>query len=187
VGISSRRFLTCLSIFPTMRLSFSQVDPSVTRHTTHILPKEIMVIRKKISGVYKITCTENSCCYIGQSGDISQRWSQHLENLMSNRHVNLNLQEAWNKHGLAKFSFTVLEIVQGEKDRTEREKHFIRDNLAICYNSQWDRAHSISNGKIIHCSSGKEMNAPSFDSTQSVTEIQEDLVSKWHRMVSKKS
>ena len=58
---------------------------------------------------------------------------------MSKRHVNLALQEAWDTHGLPKFNFTLMEVVQGEKDRLEREKHFIRENLAVCYNAQWDK------------------------------------------------
>jgi group I intron endonuclease len=144
-----------------------------------------MVLKRKISGVYKITCTETSDCYIGQSGDITGRWNQHLEGLMSNRHVNLNLQEAWNKYSLIKFNFTVLEIVQEEKDRIEREKHFIRENLSKCYNSQWDRAHSIVRGKIIHSSSGKELNAKPVLETQPEPGSEEDLVTKWHRMVSR--
>ena len=53
-----------------------------------------MTIKRKISGVYKITCTETGRCYIGQSGDITLRWNQHLDDLMSKRHVNLALQEA---------------------------------------------------------------------------------------------
>ena len=143
-------------------------------------------LNKRISGVYKITCTDTGRCYIGQSGDITRRWNQHLENLMFNRHVNLGLQESWNNYSLSKFNFMILEVVQEEKDRLEREKHFIIENLAVCYNSSWDRAHSIVNGKIIHSSSGKEMNAPSVGAKTSATEPENDLVSEWHRLVSKR-
>jgi oligoendopeptidase F len=105
---------------------------------------------------------------------------------MFNRHVNLGLQESWNNYSLSKFNFMILEVVQEEKDRLEREKHFIIENLAVCYNSSWDRAHSIVNGKIIHSSSGKEMNAPSVGAKTSATEPENDLVSEWHRLVSKR-
>ena len=140
-----------------------------------------LTIKRKISGVYKITCTETGRCYIGQSGDITLRWNQHLDDLMSKRHVNLALQEAWDTHGLPKFNFTLMEVVQGEKDRLEREKHFIRENLAVCYNAQWDRGHSIIGGKIIHSSSGKEMDSTVVETSDS-SEPQEDLVSKWFRL-----
>lgn len=63
----------------------------------------------KISGVYKITNTENGNFYIGSSVDISTRWSRHRLELNKNCHRNKYLQNAWNKYGESVFEFSVLE------------------------------------------------------------------------------
>lgn len=46
--------------------------------------------------------------YIGQASDIKNRWSAHKGQLRRGKHVTPRLQNAWNKHGEAAFSFRVL-------------------------------------------------------------------------------
>lgn len=75
-------------------------------------------------GIYSITNIINSKCYVGQSVDISRRFSQHRSNLNKNKHVNRHLQYAWNKYGENNFKFDVLEICKAE-DLNEKEKYWI--------------------------------------------------------------
>lgn len=60
------------------------------------------------SGIYKISC--NDKYYIGSSKDINKRWKRHINDLKSNRHVNIHLQRAFDKYGIENFLFEIVEI-----------------------------------------------------------------------------
>ena len=64
------------------------------------------------SGIYKITCLENNKIYIGQAIDIEDRWKTHIQCLNRNKHHNIHLQRAWNKYGINKFKFEVVEYCE---------------------------------------------------------------------------
>ena len=71
-------------------------------------------------GIYKIANLESGKVYIGQSVDISQRWSSHRWALNAGKHDNLHLQHAWNKYGPNKFEFSVVGECS-EAELNERE------------------------------------------------------------------
>ena len=75
-------------------------------------------------GIYMIKNKINGKVYIGQTKDISQRWSSHKCELNSNRHVNRHLQASWNKYGASAFDFIVIEYCD-QNQLNEKEKHFI--------------------------------------------------------------
>lgn len=79
---------------------------------------------KKICGIYKIENLINHKVYIGQSVDITKRWSEHKRKLKNNWHVSRHLQRAWNKYGSNKFAFKVIEECEIDK-LTEREQYWI--------------------------------------------------------------
>lgn len=60
-------------------------------------------------GIYKISNLQNGKVYIGQSVNISARWSSHKWALKNGKHDNSHLQYAWNKYGPSNFEFSVLE------------------------------------------------------------------------------
>ena len=60
------------------------------------------------SGVYKIVNIIDGKQYIGSSIDIASRLTRHRGNLNTNKHENLKLQRAWNKHNKDSFVFEVL-------------------------------------------------------------------------------
>jgi GIY-YIG catalytic domain/NUMOD3 motif len=60
-------------------------------------------------GVYQINGPDR--VYIGSSDDIPRRWKTHLSQLRGGRHHNYRLQEAWNLHGEAAFTFEIIEEV----------------------------------------------------------------------------
>ena len=60
-------------------------------------------------GIYKIENLLNGKVYIGQSVDITKRWSTHVAELNNNCHHNIHLQNAWNKYGEENFEFSIVE------------------------------------------------------------------------------
>lgn len=75
-------------------------------------------------GIYKIENLVNHKCYIGQSVNCSQRWSQHRSMLRHNNHENQHLQNAWNKYGEDNFQHEILEECLQEQ-LNDREKYWI--------------------------------------------------------------
>lgn len=83
-----------------------------------------MVASADNCGVYLITCTVNKRRYIGSSCTIQVRWKQHAADLRGQRHHNIHLQRAWDKHGADAFDFGVLEECS-EGALLEREQHWM--------------------------------------------------------------
>lgn len=81
---------------------------------------------KKSSGVYQIKNKENGKRYIGSSVNVTRRFYEHKRTLRKGEHHNRHLQRAFDKYGLGKFVFEVLEYVLPEKTCLEaREQHFL--------------------------------------------------------------
>ena len=83
----------------------------------------------KLSGIYQITLLLDGRCYIGQSGDIGRRWSEHRKVLRANGNKNPKLQSAWNKYGESAFAFTILEECEPSQ-LTEREQWWMDRSVA---------------------------------------------------------
>ena len=78
-----------------------------------------------IAGVYALW-DANGKRYIGESSNIGQRWTQHLDALENNTHENYKLQRAWNLHGKDFFRFDLLEITEGDLHaRRIREAYYV--------------------------------------------------------------
>lgn len=86
-----------------------------------------------LQGIYKIINTVNGKIYIGSSQDIKKRWKTHRAHLKGNYHHNIHLQNAWNKYGEGKFSFSILEKVNNTSKLVEQEQYYI-DSLDPEYN-----------------------------------------------------
>jgi len=68
-------------------------------------------IIQKNSGIYKIVHKNSGKYYVGSTVDFIKRWNVHKRNLNKNKHINLHLQHAWNKHGNDSFEFKIVEYV----------------------------------------------------------------------------
>lgn len=66
----------------------------------------------KIAGVYKITNKENGKIYIGESENINRRWSEHITDLVSNKHCNNKLQNEFNFYSKDNFIFEIIESIE---------------------------------------------------------------------------
>jgi group I intron endonuclease len=67
------------------------------------------------SGIYSITNTVNGKIYYGSSNRCEHRWSQHKNQLTTNKHDNRHLQGAWNKYGSSDFVFNIVEEIPIEQ------------------------------------------------------------------------
>lgn len=96
-----------------------------------------------IIGVYKIT---NTLCpkgkyYIGYSCNIRRRWNKHKRDLKNEKHINIYLQNAYNKYGANCLKYEILHECKTKKEAQEYETSYlqdltIRDNLYnLLYNS----------------------------------------------------
>lgn len=85
-------------------------------------------------GVYLITNTVNSKCYIGQAIKLRNRLKSHISNYTNERYDN-PLYRAFNKYGLDKFTYQLLDVLE-ENDYKEARKQL--DLLEIKYIETYD-------------------------------------------------
>ena len=69
---------------------------------------------KNKSGTYTITNDTNGKIYYGSSQDIGIRWKDHRCALRRGDHGNGHLQNSWNKHGPAAFTFAIFDYCEIE-------------------------------------------------------------------------
>lgn len=84
------------------------------------------------SGIYKILNTQTGNFYIGSSTNLSLREKNHFNNLEHNTHVNLHLQNAYNKYSKESFKFEIL--VTCPKEYCIKLEQWFIDNLKPKYN-----------------------------------------------------
>ena len=78
-----------------------------------------------LCGIYCIENSINKKKYIGLSGDIKRRWTEHLSELRRGEHINVCLQRAWEKYGEDTFQFYIVELC-AEDILCERERYYIQ-------------------------------------------------------------
>lgn len=70
--------------------------------------------------IYKITNTENGKCYIGKTEfDPEKRFREHIQDSKKERNENRPLYRAFNKYGIDKFSFEILEETDSPEEREQ--------------------------------------------------------------------
>lgn len=81
--------------------------------------------KEKIGAVYKIMNIKTNKMYIGSSKDVYKRFYQHIKSLFKNNHHSIHLQNSWNKYGSSSFMFEIIEIINKDnfKDDKEYTKH----------------------------------------------------------------
>ena len=94
----------------------------------------------KICGIYKIINTVTGDFYIGSSNDVKRRWKEHKYPSRWNECPNNPLYLDFQKYGIDKFEFEIIEEVEAEKLK-ETEQKFI-ETLKPTYNDRnakgWD-------------------------------------------------
>ncbi len=58
--------------------------------------------------IYKITCLKNNKIYIGKSTNIHSRLKSHLNSLKRKEHINIKMQNDFNKFGESNFKFEII-------------------------------------------------------------------------------
>ena len=92
----------------------------------------------KRSGIYMIYCTENHRSYVGSAHNLAKRLYEHRHSLKANNHHNQHLQRIFDKYGIEKITFTVLELVENHDDLLAREQEWINSIgvVNICKNAR---------------------------------------------------
>ena len=76
-------------------------------------------------GIYMIKNTENGKVYIGSSKNVCRRWNNHMSELFQRIHKNYKLQDDFDKYGIEKFTFSVLEVVKSYKNLLRIEQNHL--------------------------------------------------------------
>lgn len=76
-------------------------------------------------GVYAIRNVVNGKRYLGSTGKLNKRWSQHKLSLNRGDHFNPYLQNAWNKYGGNCFVYEIVERCS-KTLLVDQEEHWIR-------------------------------------------------------------
>lgn len=89
-------------------------------------------------GIYKLLNTTNGRFYIGSCRRFKERWKEHVNSLIKQKHNNKFLLNDFNKCGSEAFVFEVVEVFEGTREeRLAREQFYIdqfHDNQQQCYN-----------------------------------------------------
>lgn len=75
--------------------------------------------------IYQIYCEGNGKTYVGQTNNISRRWSRHRRDLEKNKHLNHYLQNAYNKYGAESFKFEMVNTLETRDEANEQELFWI--------------------------------------------------------------
>ncbi len=79
----------------------------------------------RIMGIYRITSRIDGRVYIGKSVDIRERWITHFKRAAGIETETTNLlYPAMRSQGLESFSFEIIEVVDDEKQLSNREKYW---------------------------------------------------------------
>lgn len=80
-----------------------------------------------ISGIYVIRHVPSGKAYVGKSNDVGRRFRQYLSDIRcgSDSRINEYLFNAFRKHGIGEFTFTLVERASGEDLLRERELHWM--------------------------------------------------------------
>ena len=83
-----------------------------------------------IIGVYKISNIKDGRYYIGHSQNIEKRFKTHKYNLKRGKHINMFLQNSYNKYGLDSFTFEIIHKFDNVEKSKEKELEYLQ-NLEI--------------------------------------------------------
>lgn len=98
---------------------------------------------KKV-GIYALKSFKNGKMYIGSSVDIGRRLRDHKRFLTLNRHVNIKMQNHFNKYGLPDMTFYTLEVCN-KSDLIQKEQYWIdrcKPVFNICQTAGNTKGHS---------------------------------------------
>lgn len=88
---------------------------------------------KNKTGIYFLYCSVNNYIYIGQSIDLLVRLKAHSNDLMKNKHINVKLQNCYNKYGRDNFYCGVVCLTY-ELDKNEVKLIEFYSNLGLSMN-----------------------------------------------------
>ncbi len=98
---------------------------TISQESTGVKTGKRSVYLRKKNVIYKILNTVNNKFYIGSAAHYDKRIGSHVANLRRNKHKNIYLQRAWNKHYEKMFTFEIIEEVDSKYNLTDREQYYL--------------------------------------------------------------
>lgn len=134
---------------------------------------------KTKSGIYFIQNLITENVYVGSSVDVYRRMKAHKIQLQNNRHGNIKLQRAFNKHGEENFQFFCIEKVTDLESLISREQYWI-DYMKSCKEGYNCRPKAESNrGRIVSEETRKKLSK--VNKGKAISEETRKKISKFHK------
>ena len=89
------------------------------------------------SGIYIIFNLINGHFYVGSTNNFQERFINHFNQLLNNKHINKYLQHAFNKYGEENFEFMIIRYIEPTKEKlliAEQEYLNKYHGSKACYN-----------------------------------------------------
>jgi len=121
---------------------------------------------KRRPGIYCITNTINNYVYVGSTVNLYARLIHHRAHLISNKHSNPYLQNAFNKYGINNFKIKILEFCnKDKKELYAKECYYCKQynylyNIATIEEISFGRTIKFSKEAILKMSNSKKGKTP---------------------------
>ena len=102
--------------------------------------------RKGMIGIYQLSNVHTKECFIGASASMNSKMKTVTNLLLAGKHLNEQLQQAWNRDGCEAFEFSILEIVASVYLLHERELYWLKKKRAFEIDLKTD--HELKNERI---------------------------------------
>lgn len=122
-------------------------------------------------GIYKITTTNNNKVYIGSSDNVEKRLKAHFSKLRRNVHHSLYLQATYNKYGRKVFHTSIIEVLDDNKNKIEREQYWMD------FYKSYNRKFGYNMSKTASCNTTGEVVIYQYD-------IEGNFIKRWESIKS---
>lgn len=132
------------------------------------------------TGIYKIINLVNNKVYIGSAVDINERFGEHKNMLIKNKHHSIKLQRSFNKHGIHNFKFEIIEKCEPiKKTMFEQEQHYI--DLYDSYNNGYNCTKKAGSSLGIKLSEETRIKISNSHLGQKCSDETKNKISKRHK------
>jgi len=104
--------------------------------------------------IYKIINKVNGKFYLGSSINFKKRKWRHINDLLKNKHHNVYLQRAFNKHGIYNFIFKIIDTVENKELLKKLEQCYL-DNLNM--DNSYNISRHASGGDLLTDNPNREL------------------------------
>ena len=132
------------------------------------------------TGIYKIINLITNKIYVGSAIDINERFGEHKNMLIKNKHHSIKLQRSYNKHGICNFKFEIIEKCEPiKKIMFEREQYYI--DLYDSYNNGYNCTKKAGSSLGVKLSEETKLKISKSHLGQKCSDETKNKISKKHK------